>query len=249
MKAVRFCRGAALALFAAVPCIAHAQVTIRPTAVWVNNTDNQATVLFDPTFSQGATTINYLPVYLGAEDLLVTDPATPVTRYDGYCIGITQAVQRPTFQANLLSMSAFPGGVPNGVPKGGAISWLYNNYAPVAYNSNRDSAALQLAIWEVEYDWTGGALGGINLTDGNFRYGSSVSGAVPTADILARATGMLTAWSGKQSDAIWVQPTNNAQPLVAGPAGSGQGVPEPGALSLFALGGLVFAVRAKRRRA
>ena len=253
-KSAVFTTALALLTLGSLPMLSTAQ-TLSPTQKYSGNTENEGTVVFDNTFT--GTHYEYIPVYIGAEDTLLTGAGTTPDplRFDGYCINLDLDVGRPS-ATTLRSTDDFPLGRP-GVAHGGSLAWLYNNYAASAASDNRQSAALQLSLWEAEYDWDGSAFVGgtnssISLAGGNFSFGGTVAGAVVDADIRGRANAMLSAWSGKQDTATWFDnrtpgTQTKTQDLI-GPRLGSNNVPEPGSLSLLAgVGGLMIAGLRRRR--
>jgi hypothetical protein len=114
-----------------------------------------------------------------------------------------------------------------------------------------NSAAIQLAVWESIYEGTNYGNVDRSLADavsGSFDATGSGSGAAITAANTLLSN--VIAWNGSSIFSVKVLTNANQQDFLVLESGGGgpQGIPEPGsiALSLAALGGLVFA---RRRRA
>jgi hypothetical protein len=154
-----------------------------------------------------------------------------------------------------LSIGWLPGGT------GGGVGYLYDQFAPaIAAEAdgdarNLDGAALQVAIWKVEYD-----NGGL-LTSGHFEMADSSDPNSVQHQVFARATQYLGTYDGSQSaDATWYDAV--AHPVVSGYTTNQNMIgpptltitsvaPEPSTLVLATLGaasGLAYAL-ARRRRA
>ena len=249
---------------------ASAQVTTVNYSRTYGSPDNRAIILFSTTLNGVADEERDL--YIGSQDLELTDfqPSPTI----GYCIHIGGVLgQDPIvpYQALVRRMSELAPGNPTSVSssvRGQGAAWLFNN-TPVL--NNRDSAALQLAIWEALYDWDGDAFaslldGNIDLNPGGgnvaFKHTPIVGAtdpfleadAVVTADIRGRADAFLIAWGGQLSDATWLD-TNDVTGPLQPPEGrirqdlitTSQDAPEPGTLALATLVGLPGAVWLRRR--
>jgi hypothetical protein len=226
---------------------AQAQATLHPFArVW-GSPENRASLYF---FG------NTLDDYAGAQDTILSGWGGPDLQFDTYCINIEQNVVRSPYPVNIRSTDEFNLGNP-GVPQGGAAAWLYNNYVDIAFFDNRESAALQLAIWEAIYDWdgisfVGGTNTSIDLSAGNFRYlgNPAVPGPgidpIVTADITARANAMFTTWQGQTDTATWYEGIGNPKPQDL--IGKTPRIPEPGTLALGVLGAGCWVLGRRRRR-
>jgi hypothetical protein len=213
-------------------------------------------------------------LYIGSQNLTFASLLPSPTI--GYCADPLGALgQDPIipFQATIRSTSemtsANPGPFSNGV-RGAGAAWLFNN---TVVNDNRDSAALQLAIWEALYDWNGAVFanlagGNIDLDaasdpitgDNRFRFKhtpaigtvnpNTEADAAITADIRNRANNFLLTWGGQLSDATWLDTNDETvdgqirQDLITVRAAA----PEPGTLALLALPLLGAAVRRYRRQ-
>jgi|GEM_PF-2638390 hypothetical protein len=168
-----------------------------------------------------------------------TDP------FDVFCIDIEDTINTNTLYASYIkSTNTYL------APNGSAAAWLYNNYVDAVVGNNHKSAGLQLAIWEVLYDWNANA---IDLNNGRFKVNSINSNAKNFANQY------LTAWvnSGyKTSDATWFDNygtqgsganrranLNDPKQSLIGP----RRVPEPGTMALLALGSMAF-VAVRRRK-
>lgn len=233
--------------------------------------DNRAIIQLSTAFNGVVDT--EFDLYVGSQNLTFTSLLPPSTI--GYCADPLGALgQDPVvpFPATVRSTSEMapgnPSPVSNGV-RGAGAAWLFNN---TVVSDNRDSAALQLAIWEVLYDWNGAVFA--NLAGGNidldaatspisgnnnfrFKHTPAIGTGTPfdspdaaiTADIRERANAFLLEWGGQQSEATWLD-TNAVnsqgdirQDLITVRADA----PEPGTLALLALPLLGATVRRYRR--
>ncbi len=250
-----------LSVFAA--SAARAQTTVDPERKY-SYPDNGAVINIGTTYSTpDESGQQYL--YVGAQNTTVTSggQGLPVT-FDAYCVDLASPIQRPSQSVNLGPMdSSFKLGkasVNPGADYGGAIGWLYSHYSPLAADQSRasaqQSAALQMSIWAVEYNWNGSGLDGIDptLQTGNFNYvGSPID--IPTntydPDITAAIRGdaytMLTGWNGQTDDnaASLLDSTVDGKQSLVGPK---QNVPEPGSLALLLGSPALLGLAGMRRR-
>jgi len=232
--------------------------------------NNIAHVLFDNTFSGGPGSLRQ--EYIGAEIINLVGTGVPIGPFDGYCVDLPGDLGTTQYDVSLQSMTTLSTGnpaAPGNALRGNAMAWLYNHSV---VTSDTDSAALQLALWKVEYDWDGtsfatlAAVPSLSLAAGNLRL-VDIPFAAPPAnpgdptiqDIITNQTAAyLLAWGGQtNSDAILLHYT--VPPLPA-PQTVRQDIminfsaPEPGSLpllaaSLPALGGLAVVARRRRRTA
>lgn len=225
---------AALVLWGAVALPTHAQALLHPFQRAFASPENRASILF---FG------NTLDEYAGAQDTLLTNWGGPDERFDTYCMDILQNIVRDPYPVNIRSTDEFTHRP--GIPEGGAAAWLYNQYVDTAFFDNRESAALQLAIWETIYDWdgvsfVGGTNSTVDLLSGNFRYlgNPAVPGPgidpVITADIVNRANAMFAAWQGQTDTAAWYEGTSSPKPQDL--VGRAPRIPEPGTMAYGVLG-------------
>jgi hypothetical protein len=225
---------------------ARAQAIIEPFQRAFASPENRASILF---FG------NTLDEYAGAQDTLLTVGSGPTERFDTYCIDILQNIVRAPYPVNIRSTDEFTHRP--GIPEGGAAAWLYNQYVDTAFFDNRESAALQLAIWEVIYDWdgvnyVGGTNSSVGLLTGNFQYvgNPAVPGPgidpIVTADILGRANAMFAAWQGQTDTAVWYEGTTSPKPQDL--IGRASRIPEPGTLTLAVFGAGCWVLGRRRRR-
>ncbi len=166
--------------------------------------------------------------------------------FAGYCLTLNQTLTDPE-TVDIRSLSALPDTSSNSVNNnppyadpgsGSKIAWLLNTYA-ASVHSNVAGAALQIALWEVEYDTTAG----YNLSTGDFK----VSG---DSSVISLAQSYLTALGNNTSDATWLDSyTYNANGQKV-QAGQDYGVPVPEPTSMVLLGGgLICLAAVVRRRA
>lgn len=172
--------------------------------------------------------------------------------YLAYCVDLYSAVGVPgTMNANPRPMSELPSGAEVNPPQvnadtGRRVAWLYNTYQLGGLISNVNQAsALQAAIWEVLYDWTG-VTSSLNMTSGNFYLTNAASPITTTAQSYLTALDTNT-YSG--SNVYWldtnIEGLGNGQDFVVG------AVPAPAAIALLGLGsvGLAFLRRRKAQKA
>ena len=168
--------------------------------------------------------------------LVTLDNATPL---DVFCVNLFQGI---TLYQNYAATSVSPTVYD---ADGGAAAWLMQTFLPTV-DTAIEGAALQLAIWDVIHDSGDGFASGRIRSTGN-----------TNAAVLSLA-GQWVAASHGQSSA-------NAQVFTAGPnqrafqqqlyltgcalSGNcgGSEVPEPGTLSMLALGGLGIFFGARRK--
>ena len=241
---------------------ARAQTTIDPERKY-SYPDNGAIINIGTTYSTPDDPGQQY-VYVGAQNatVLTGRQGLPVT-FDAYCVDLSTPLQRPSQAVNVgplnSSFNLGKASVNPGADYGGAIGWLYSHYSPLAADqtqaSARQSAALQLSIWAVEYNWDGSGLSGVDptLQTGNFTYLGSPSGiptdpynADSTAAIRDDAYAMLTGWSGQVDDegASLLSNDQGKQSLV----GPKRNVPEPGSLALLLGSPAILGLASVRRR-
>ncbi|MHC4717004.1 MAG: PEP-CTERM sorting domain-containing protein [Planctomycetota bacterium] len=115
--------------------------------------------------------------------------------------------------------------------RGEKLAWLYETYA-WTLDSGTSAAGLSVAIWEVVNELTGNPL---DPTSGQF----SISGnAAVAVDATGKLAGVPDRYEPTMDLMILHSPTK--QDMLIGT------VPEPGALALLALGGVVQLVRRRR---
>ena len=176
--------------------------------------------------------------------------------FDGYCVDLYHVVQlgsngTSSYVVTPLPIASLSGG------NGAGVGYLYHEFASTIANEssgaarNIDGAALQVALWKVEYD-NGGALG-----SGHFAMADSGNTNSVQHLVFARATQYLSTYDGSQSaDATWYQavshPSSNGFSMnqnMIGPPPSGPPVPtpEPGTIVMAALGAAGLLIHARRR--
>jgi len=226
--------------------------------------NNVAKLLFDPTFSGGPGP--EVEEYIGAQVINLIGPGVPFGPFDGYCVDLPGVLGSTPYDVSLQSMTTLAAGnpaAPGNALRGNAMAWLYNN-SIVA--TNTDSAALQLAIWKVEYDWDGtsfaslAAVPTLDLGAGNLRLESLPFQPDPLVlqTIKDQTAAYLLAWGGQtNADAIllhYTVPPPPGDPTIRQDIMINFSAPEPGSLPLLAaglpvLGGLAMVARRRRRTA
>ncbi len=189
--------------------------------------------------------------------------------FDSYCVDL--------YHTDFVSGTSGPSYLVNPVPiadltsgsggNGSGVGYLYDQFAPVVaamspgQAQNIDGAALQVAIWKVEYD-NGGP-----LTTGNFTVRDSSNPSSVQHQIFQEATYFLSFYNGTQSgDALWLAAlthplSKSGVPInqdLIGPVDPGSqaqlpplAAPEPATIisgALGALGLLAYRWRVRRRR-
>lgn len=164
----------------------------------------------------------------------MTDTTTGGPSFAAWCVDIFDgmaATQNYTFKSGATFYSADPG-------KATALSHLASNWLSAATTSASNSAAFQLAVWEIVNETSGGTY---SLTAGNFRGTSSTAAVLTEANLmLANLTGTLTYTTN-----IWAQNTAHSTQDLAVFAP----VPEPEsyAMMLAGLGMMGFVARRRKQ--
>jgi hypothetical protein len=179
------------------------------------------------------------------------------TSFDTYCVDLNDVVflsgknGTSSFAVNALPITSLTGG------NGAGVGFLYDQFATTiadeanGASKNIDGAALQVAIWKVEYD-NGGP-----LSSGHFQMADSSNRYSIQHEVFAQATSYLSAYNGSQAgDATWYEAVSH--PVVSGvttnqnmigPATiSTQGIPTPEPSSIVMAGVGMIAVLAYARR-
>ncbi len=190
--------------------------------------------------------------YAGPFATTVLGPGIGYNNFDSYCVDLSHGL--------LPAETITPKDIKAALPTSGAqVAYLYDTFVGSVGNDAVKGAALQIAIWEVEYDYTGsGVTHGIDLNDGAFKFTSvrgDDAGGTEYNNILAQLTntghtGYLdnvpTSFSGTAKFLEANHPTGNTGQSLIGPAN----VPEPGMVSLMAsslVGMSAFALRRRRK--
>jgi hypothetical protein len=250
-----------LSVLALVAGRASAQLaTMQVDSAFLSGAHYYGNIKFDPTLSNSPSDIN--GAYLSG---FIVTPVAPTaaalglpTSFLSYCIDMRDAIVVPGLNTFALDTTnnitvASPSVIARSNGSGPAAAWLYNQIAPTIANGF-DSAALQLAIWEVMADWDGTVpgLAGLGFGTGNFQL-TQVSDetftVIPSAPLVAQAQAYLTVWSGQIDEALWLRGDPPKQDLIGPPTTTHiERIPEPGTLSLFALAGLLCVRKGMRRR-
>jgi len=130
--------------------------------------------------------------------------------YKGYCVD--PQYEQDYFPANIIAVT-------DGSQYEGA-AYLLSKYYADTISSNQKAAQVQLAIWELVWDFGGG----YNLGDGNFQTGSYTS---EVNALITEATGAL---AGFTPSGQYVVKNDTAQDFMF------QQVPEPTTILLLGLG-------------
>jgi len=258
---------AALPVAAQTVTINHVRTYQTPPLSGTPDPNNLMIVGFDPTFQDGANIQGFFD-YVGAQTITLTGPGAPAGSYQAYCVDLPGEVGTTSYSGTFAHASTLSTANPSvaGSVRGGAIAWLLNN---TTVSSDLDSAAMQLCIWEVEYDWDGHTFASLaadpslDFFSGNFQFGAMQNGSIPTAvSILTTAINFLKNWGGQTaSDALLLKTTEVSSPGSGAPAVLRQALitnvpvpvttPEPGTLPLLAAGAPILvgiAGRARRRQ-
>ena len=193
----------------------------------------------------GGTPVNGSTSYAGPFATNVVGPGIAFTNFDAYCVDLGHVLQ-PTETLN-------PKDIKTAFPKSGAqIAYLYDTFAAGVGSSAAKGAALQIAIWEVEYDY---GVNGIDLNAGNFQFTSvaddtsgnkysAIKGFLTNNDHTGYLDNVPTTFAGTATFLDAVHPTSTTGQSLIGPAN----VPEPGAISLMISGMVGLSTFAVRRR-
>ncbi len=165
--------------------------------------------------------------------------------FDAYCVDLNHYLQA-TQDTTVSSARA-------NLQNGAQIAYLYNTFAPFVGADVVKGAALQLSIWETEYDYnaTDTTNKGLDFGSGSFKFLNTIDPTLNTA-VMNQANADLnslrlfgTNYAGDVTYLNAAHSGNNGQSLI-GPAS----VPEPGAVSLAVsslIGMSVFVGRRKRK--
>lgn len=166
------------------------------------------------------------PDYVHAGEFRIRIDGNPDT---SFCIELTQNIGLGQTYSNYTLQDA---GLRFGALQLDRLSRLFEHHLDASRANTANSAAFQVAVWEIAYD----GANGLNLTGGNFRIGGSQSGPGATAALWLANLDSQSAggWAFK----VLTSPTHQDQ-LIA------SRVPLP-ATALLLAGGL--AVLAARRR-
>jgi len=229
----------------------------------VNQGDPQL-IINDGSGSAPTTTYNYsgyIPWTLNSN----TNPTgIPIpSTFNTFCVELTQNVNigsQYTFKvtSDLSSAPINPsnpsGAAGMGATRADAISRLWNRYNTGSLNTV-DAAALQLAIWRIEYDGVGSTV--TDFSSGNFRVKAPSTGP-NIADSTAAINEAVTEYNyissslshGTDSHTLFALESLNAQDQVTFVSVNIPNIstPEPSTLCLGLMGGLAFTAIQYRRR-
>ena len=164
--------------------------------------------------------------------------------FDAYCVDLNhylQGAQDTTIASARASLK-----------NGAQIAYLYNTFAPFVGADTVKGAALQLSIWETEYDYNAASTAankGLDFGSGSFQFLNTTDPTLNTA-VMNQAksdiSSLLQYGTNYAGDVTYLGATHNGntgQSLI-GPAS----VPEPGAVSLAVSSLIGLSVFAKRRK-
>ncbi len=183
------------------------------------------------------------------------------TPFDTYCVDLYDTTYvgngGSNWSAEIQPVVGASAGNPAGNPtggNGGAIAYLYSQFA-ASVSTGIQGAALQIAIWKVEYDDSG------NLATGNFRFADSADLNSVQHLVYAQATAFLAGFDGTQTsdNATFLMATSHPNALyqdLVGPAiipgvvlPNTAAVPEPASVVLMLSGLGAVALTSRRRHA
>jgi hypothetical protein len=172
----------------------------------------------------------------------------------GYCIDLNQGIGQGTYSNNYNLYTVGSTSYPETSAQQ-AAAWLLGHYDPAVgnpYNGNLSQTvtALQVAIWEVTYDYN--STGTYNLTGGNVKFNSLDSTVAALANsyltgLGAAQTGGTVGLNGLSFSGALVSGSN--QDLIVGNVATGA-TPEPGSMLLFgSAAGLLGWLRRRKAQA
>jgi hypothetical protein len=168
--------------------------------------------------------------------------------FDAYCVDLFHVfTSGDSWEVDVLPIAQLQGFESNPPPvgRGGAVGWLYDQFAG-SVSSNDERAALQVAIWKMVYDGPDD----LDFGSGNFVF-TPTSGT--QLNIRNLADSYLSAFTpGDASLAAWLRATSHPNGRHQDLVTSVEAIPEPSAL-LMAGGGLFVVIagtlRHRRRSA
>jgi hypothetical protein len=144
--------------------------------------------------------------------------------YSAYCVDLAQySGSGDVTRINVLD-----------VPNGDKIAYLWDTYGPLVHDG-QTAAALGSAIWEVRFETAGAS----DISNGNF----SISGNSAVAQLAQNMLNTLPAGPYTPAHPEYILQSDSVQDLFIGSM-AGE-IPEPGTISLLAMGGLALI---RRRR-
>lgn len=160
-----------------------------------------------------------------------------------YCVDLHEYVSRAPETFTLVSLSDASNTEPMGASRARAIGDVLSSAGDSAWAATGADlgAAIQLALWEIAYDYSGDAgAGSLNFADGRFK-ASQMNGSPLSSSVLSLAEGLFGAIGSSGGQGIGI--------AASAPGLQDQVfrvVPAPGSIALAGLGLLMLRIRRAR---